>query len=175
MVKNPFSFNGRTTRLQCGLLICVLLFATKSTIAQSNTKTDDIRLQVLRTNHVGKTYKFNTEDNSVTHLRFLGTIHTKEGKKYKILTSIWTWGLSKRATSRILVYTDQNKYIGNYYLTTIDDVPNYIKNNKLVFLNKGRACDPKLVTYVSFDNGVPKEFFRKCKGNDGDFFTFSSD
>ncbi|MNK28879.1 hypothetical protein D3C87_472640 [compost metagenome] len=157
------------------LLILVFLFAAKSILAQRNTKTDDISIQVLRLNHIGKTYKFNTEDNTVTHLRFLGRIHTIEGKNYKILTSIWRWGLSQRATSRILVYTDKNKYVGNYYLTITDDVPNYIKNNKLVFVNKGSACDSKLVTYVSFDNGLPKEFFRKCKGSYGDIYTFSSD
>lgn len=156
-------------------LILVFLFAAKSIIAQRNTKTEDIRLQVLRLNHIGKTYKFNTEDHTVTHLRFLGSIHTIEGKNYKILTSVWNWGLSQRATSRILVYTERNKYIGNYYLTTTDDVPDYIKNNKLVFINKGSACDPKLVTYISFDHGLPKEFFRKCKGSYGDSFTFSSD
>jgi len=157
------------------LLIFVFLFAAKSILAQKNTKTDDIRLRVLHLNHVRKTYKFNTEDNSVTYLRFLGLIHTIKGKNYKILTSIWIWGLSQRATSRILVYTDKNEYVGNYYLTTIDDAPNYIKNNKLVFINKGNACDSKLVTYVSFDNGLPKEFFRKCKGNYGDSYTFSPD
>jgi hypothetical protein len=157
------------------LLISVFLFAAKSILAQRNTKTDDIRLQVLRLNHIGKTYKFNTEDNTVTHLRFLGPIYTIEGKSYKILTSVWIWGLSQRATSRILVYTNKNKYVGNYYLTTTDDVPNYIKNNNLVFINKGSPCDSKLVTYVSFDNGLPKEFFRKCKGSDGDSFTFSPD
>lgn len=156
-------------------LIIVFLFATKNILAQRTTKTDDIRLQVLRLNHIGKTYKFNTEDNTVTYLRFLGCIQTIEGKNYKILTSIWKWGLSQRATSRILVYTDKDKYIGNYYLTTTDDVPSYIKNNKLVFINKGSTCDSKLVTYVSFDNGLPKEFFRKCKGSDGDIYTFSSD
>lgn len=157
------------------LLILVFLFATKSISAQRNAKTNDIRLQVLRLNHIGKIYKFNTEDNTVTHLRFLGRIYTIDGKNYKILTSIWIWGLSQRATSRILVYTDKNKYVGNYYLTTTDDLPNYIKSNKLVFLNKGSECDSKLVTYVSFDNGLPKEFFRKCKGSYGDTYTFSPD
>lgn len=157
------------------LLILIFLFAAKSTLAQRNPKKDDIRIQVLRLNLIGKTYKFSTEDNTVTHLRFLGRIYTSEGKNYKILTSIWKWGLSQRATSRILVYTDKNKYVGNYYLTTTDDLPNYIKNNKLVFINTGSGCDSKLVTYVSFDNGLPKEFFRKCKGSDGEIYTFSSD
>lgn len=156
-------------------LILVFLFGAKSILAQNNPGTGDIRIQVLRLNHIGKTYKFNTKDNTVTHLRFLGRIYTIDGKNYKILTSIWRWGLSQRATSRILVYTGKNKYVGNYYLTTTDDVPNYIRNNKLVFFNKGGACDSKLVTYVSFENGLPKEFFRKCKGNDGDVYSFSPD
>jgi len=155
-------------------LLFVLLFAARIIDAQKN-KAEDIRLDVLKLNHIGKEYKFNDEDSTITYLKLLGTVHTKNRRNYKILTSIWIWGLSHRATSRILVYTDKNKYIGNYYLTTVDDVPNYIKRNSLVFLNKGHDCDPHTITYVNFKNGIPKEFFRKCDGNGGDIYTFSTD
>ena len=155
-------------------LLFVFLLIAKFVYAQKS-KAEDIRLHVLRANHIGKTYKFKTEDSSLTYLRLLGSVHTVEGKSYKILTSVWIWGLSHRATSRILVFTNNNMYVGNYYLTTTDDVPNYIKNNKLVFLNKARDCDSHLVTYLNFSNGVPKQFFRKCKGSYGDIYTFATD
>ncbi|WP_183578026.1 hypothetical protein HDF18_10195 [Mucilaginibacter sp. X5P1] len=155
-------------------LLCVFLLIAKIICAQTN-KSEDIRLRVLHFNNIGKAYRFSTEDSTLTYLRFLGSVHTVGGKSYKILTSIWIWGLSHRATSRILVYTSNNGYVGNYYLTTTGDVPDYIKNNKLVFLNKGHDCDARLITYLDFDNGIPKQFFRKCKDSSGDIYAFSTD
>ncbi|TSJ38903.1 hypothetical protein FO440_20605 [Mucilaginibacter corticis] len=159
---------------KAAFLLVVFLLITIVIHAQT-TKSDNVILRVLRLNHVGKTYKLNTEDSTITYLRYLGKVRTTKGKAYKILTSTWIWGFSHRATNRILVYTDNNSYLGNYYLTTTDDMPNYIKNNKLVFLNKGQDCDSRLRTYVDFHHGIPKQFFRKCKGDGGDIYAFSKD
>ena len=159
---------------KAALSLFVFLLISKNIYAQT-TKSDGVRLRVIHLNHVGKIYKLSTEDNTLTYLRYLGKVNTVKGKIYKILTSTWIWGLSHRATNRILVYTKNNRYVGNYYLTTTDDIPDYVKNNKLVFLDKGNGCDPKLITYLDFNKGIPKHFFCKCKGNNGDIYTFSTD
>lgn len=142
---------------------------------QAQGETDKVRLHVLKLGRVGKEYKFITEDSTETYLRYLGKVHTASGKTYKLMNSVYIFGLSHRASNRIIVYTDQNKYVGNYYLSTIDDLPNYIKNNKLVFRNKGDDCDARLVTYVAFSKGLPKQFFRKCKNQYGDIYSFSKE
>jgi hypothetical protein len=157
------------------ILLLVVFLSTTKVINAQTIKSDGVRLRILRLNHVGKTYKLNTEDSTLTYFRYLGKVRTAKGKAYKILTSTWIWGLSHRATNRILVYTTDNRYVGNYYLTVIGDLPDHIKNNKLVFPNKGQDCDSQIVTYIDFSKGLPKEFFRKCKGNSGDIYTFSTD
>lgn len=140
---------------------------------QSYGQVKDIQaVRVLRLNHIGKDYKYNNTDKTVTHLKYLGIVHTNNDTTYKILTSVWLWGVSHRATSRILIYSDRNKYLGNYPLTTVNDLPSYIENNMLVFTNKPGDCDTNQVTRIDFTNGLPKDFFRKCKGESGDVYTF---
>jgi hypothetical protein len=90
------------------------------------------------------------------------------------MNSIWFWGQSHHATSRILVYNVDSKYIGNYLLSIVSDLPSYIQKNRLVFMNgiSNNDCNPKSITYIEFDSGIPHSFFRKCNGNTGDIYTF---
>lgn len=152
----------------------MFLIASLKSTAQTK-KSDDILLHVLRLNKIGKVYKFNTEDSTTTYLKYLGKLNTSKWKTYKVMTSIWIWGLSHRATNRILIYTDKNRYVGNYYLTLSTDLPNYIKNNQLIFNNVEPDCDSHLITIIDFKKGIPKDFFRKCKGDSGDIYSFSKD
>ena len=139
-------------------------------------KGQEIRKQVLKRNKIGRTFTFKTEGQSTTKLTYLGVLDSKKGVSYKIMNSVWLWGQSHRATNRILVFDKTDKYLGNYYLTVSSDLPSFIQNNKLVFKNvSGSDCDPKLITYLSFNAGIPKEFFRKCAGKNGDLYTFNKD
>ena len=91
---------------------------------------------------------------------------------FKIVNSSWIWGLSHRATSRILIFNSRNQYVGNYYLTIIDDLLSRLSNGKLIFKNTDKTCDKKLTTIINLKNGMPKHFFRKCKDKSGDIYTF---
>jgi len=56
------------------------------------------------------------------------------------------------------------------------DLPDKIENNALVFYNKRKNdCDPNIVTLISFNNGIPKEFLLVCKDNSGDLYIFTSE
>jgi hypothetical protein len=159
------------------ILLAVIL-TTNSFKISEQIKQGDIWLQVLKSNRVGREFIFKTEDNSVTRLTYIGLIRSKKGVAYKIMNSIWLWGeANHRATTRILVFDSRDKYLGNYYLTMSCDIPSFIKANKLVFTNKRSStdCDYKTITYVDFDKGIPKEFFRKCAGESGDFYTFDKE
>lgn len=140
-------------------------------------KEQDLRLQVLKSNRTGHEFIFKTEDRSTTHLTYLGCLTSKKGVHFKIMNSVWLWGNASRATSRILIFDKHDKYLGNYPLTLTDDLPTFIKGNKLVFINKrgNNSCDPELTTYVNFNEGIPKEFFRKCSGKGGDIYTFDKE
>ncbi|MES2455773.1 MAG: hypothetical protein V4594_09545 [Bacteroidota bacterium] len=144
-------------------------------VPQSNQiNGEDIRSQVLTKNKIGHKYIFKMEDETTTQLKYLGILRTTKGAQYKIMNSVWRWGLNgNRATSRILVFSAGNQYLGNFPITIIDDLPTSIRNNSLEFTNKiSIDCDPETVTSLSFNNGIPKEFFRKCKGNSGDVYIF---
>lgn len=77
-----------------------------------------IRTIVLKKNIIGKEFtfgKWNKVGDTETNLTYLGSIKTKHGKIYKIMNYVWIWGLSGRATNRILIFNDRNQYLGNYY------------------------------------------------------------
>ena len=140
---------------------------------------DGDRQVVLRHDTIGKTYIFDrskNDDYDRTELTYLGKVETKDKRVFKILTSIWIWGIAPRATSRIVVYNDKNQYLGNYYVGMTYELPSKIENNALVFFNKDvPGCDPKIVTRISFDNGLPRQFFLKCKDKSGNIYGFSSE
>lgn len=154
----------------------ILLFGSLNLFGQVND--DSIRQVVLNNNVTDSLYVFgqwNETDGTETHLRYLGTIKSPEGG-YKIMTSSWFWGLSKRATSRILVFNEKNEYIGNYYVGMTYDLPEKIDNNQIVFLHsKTDECDKERITRLSFENGIPKEFFLECKDGYGDIYTFDKE
>ena len=92
-----------------GLVFILLL----SFIGLSFSQTDDYnkRIKVLEKDSIGKEYvfgKWNKMKSTETHLKYLGKVVTKKGRTLKIMTSIWIWGLSGRATYRILIFNDKN-------------------------------------------------------------------
>jgi hypothetical protein len=92
------------------------------------------------------------------------------------MTSVWYWGLSHRATSRILVFNKYNHYVGNYYVSSVYDIPDKLTNGKLIFKNDDNPdCDKSIATIVDLNLGIPKQFFLKCKGEHGDLYSFSHD
>lgn len=156
------------------IIVLVLLVTFFKVLGQVNNQ--GIRLQVLKYNRIGGKYTFKMKDKTTTELTYLGELITKKGIRYKVMNSVWLWGQSHRATSRILIFSKSNKHIGNYPLTVIDDLPSSIRSNQLVFTNNvGSDCDPKTITYLNFNDGIPKEIFRRCKGQSGDFYTFATE
>ncbi len=160
---------------KCCLVFWLLFFFSyQSGYAQES----DIILKVFKKNTPNKTYKFKNKADGENFINYLGKLKNKNGKEYKIVTSIWRWGNDMhRATSNILVYNQENKYLGRFHLSMDYDIPDKISKNKLVFLNnnmnKDEDCDPKLITVVSFYHGIPSKFFLKCKGQHGDQIYFS--
>ncbi|AZA73834.1 hypothetical protein [Chryseobacterium indoltheticum] len=137
----------------------------------------NIRLKTLQKSNIGKNYvygKWNGKGGMETHLTYLGNVKTKKGKTYKIMTSVWLWGLSRRATNKILIFNNLNQYIGEYSVTMISDLPKKLKNGILIFENKNNDCDQKVSSKINFKNGIPKEFFRECKKGSGGIYEFYS-
>ena len=157
------------------LLACLVVLSSKILGQVGESK---IRQLVLRKSNTDSNYKFhNSSDSTDTYLHYLGIIRSKKGQVIKIMTSCWRWGIENhRATNRILLFDYGNRYLGDYSVTMTSDLPTKIKANQLIFSNPpGSDCDPNVFTSISFSNGIPKQFFRKCKGQYGDIYSFDTD
>ncbi len=155
------------------LLILILVLITVRSIGQVNDQ--KTRQLVLEKGIVDSLFifgKWTKDGETETHLKYLGSVTTKSGQTYKILNSSWFWGHSHRATSRILVFSDRNRYIGNYYLSMVDHLPTTLEDGNLIFKNTSEDCDKKLITVINLKKGLPKQFFRRCKDNFGDIYSF---
>jgi hypothetical protein len=161
--------------LRTNLLVLILSL----TVFTANGQIDDqnIRQKVLEKGIIDSTFifgKWTQKGETETHLKYLGHVTTKHGQSFKIVNSIWHWGLSHRATSRILIFNSRNQYIGNYYLTATSDLPSKLRNGNLIFNNTDRECDKKLTSVINLKNGLPKQFFRKCNVKYGDIYSFEN-
>jgi len=163
-------------RTRLAILVLTLLFTIS---AKGQVNDNKIRQQVLEKAVVDSLFvfgKWTENEQTETRLKYLGQVETAKGQVYKIMNSCWLWGLSRRATSRILIFDDKNKYVGNYCLGMISDLPDRLENGRLIFTNlDNEDCDQKFVSKVDFSNGLPKEIFLKCKGENGDIYSFSTE
>ena len=138
-----------------------------------------VHQKVLENNIVDSLFifgKWTKTGDTETHIKYLGKVTTSAGRVLKIMNSCWFWGLSQRATSRILIYNDKNQFLGNYYLTMTSDLPYKLDKGKLLFSNIGKeGCNKKIITSIDFSKGIPKTIFLKCDSSRGDIYTFSSE
>ena len=118
---------------------------------------------ILQKDQVGKKYTFDKsqpKDYDRLELVYLGRIKTSRGRVLKIVTSRWYWGLAPRATSRIVVFNQDNQYLGDYYLTMTYEVPQKIEGSSLAFkIVTDTSRHLALITKISFKNGIPEKFF----------------
>lgn len=157
------------------LLLCILLFSI-CTSGYSQINDTHLRQTVLEKNIPDSLFvfgKWSENGQTETHLKYLGSVTTKNKKVLKILTSTWIWGLSQRATNRILIFNNKNQYVGEYSVGIIDDLPKKLKNGNLIFINSDfDECDPKAISKIDLNNGLPKEIFVECKNGSGDIYKF---
>jgi len=149
-----------------------LMFCYSLSFAQSKDKAE--KLFVLGKNIIGKTYLFNhseKNDYNETKLTYLGVLKTDNGRQFKIMNFCWIWGHSARATNRILIYDMNDNYLGNYYLTTVDELPSKIEFNQLIFKVNNDSSKKEVITRLSFKNGIPKSLYLK----DDNIYQFETD
>lgn len=130
---------------------------------------------VIERNQIDTTYmfgKWTEEGEQESHIRYLGIIKSDD-KTYRILKSTVYWGLSKRATSRLLVYSDKNNPLGYYQLSLVSHLPKNIENNLLIFFPTN-GKDKEKVTKLDFENGIPNQFFLENSQGEGDIYFFTS-
>lgn len=113
-----------------------------------------------------------------SRIKYLGIVKTSKGKKYKILTIFKVFPTSKdncRGASAIEIYSIENKFVGKYQLGMPDDLPDQLKNNKLIYLRNSQDCNLRKERSIDLGHGLPKSFFIGCSEHGGDIYRFSSD
>ena len=70
-----------------------------------------------------------------------------------------------RATNRILIFSETNRFLGQYDATMVDDLPDRLEQGCMVFKPKrDDHCDVHGAERVDLTRGLPKRFFLNCKG-----------
>ena len=156
------------------LLLCLFCFS----IAVAQINDSKIRERVLQQNEIGENFtfgKWNESGETQTDLKYLGYVKTMQGKIFKVLTFAWHWGTAHHATSKILIYNDENQYVGEYNVGAVYDLPDELKDGQLIFYHTNSdSCDKNLHTKIDLKKGLPVKFFLKCKEKYGDVYHFSS-
>ncbi|MBJ6368640.1 hypothetical protein [Snuella sedimenti] len=150
----------------------VLLFCSA---AFGQLQDEEIRQTVLLRNIKEQCFvfgKWSTSGDTETHLTYLGNITTKTNEVFKIMTSSWYWGPTKKVTNLILVFNNKNKLLGNYYLNTECELPNIIESNKLIFKPSECTDCTYAISKVDFYEGIPDNFYLGCKRGRGNVYSF---
>jgi len=166
--------------IQIGCLLTVVIFFSfqkQDDNGKSFEKLKQARVKALFDNVIGKEYQYNfveRTDCNNTRIKYLGVVTTNKNKKFKLVNSFFVVGQSCRGVSRIVVYNMNNKYVGNYYVSSPDNLPDTLINNNLIYLKNDNGCNAKKGTEISFTQGLPESIFVPCeKVNTGDLYTYS--
>ncbi len=128
---------------------------------------------------VGKNYIVDLtgrKDCNKTKVKYLGVVHTKYGKSYKVLTSFFVFSASStcHGTSRIKIFDTKNRYVGEYDVGMPEGLPDILQKNKLLYLENLEDCNLRKTRSIDLSNGLPKRFFIQCSKNGGDEYFFST-
>lgn len=160
-------------------LIILILISLVAKTAMGQVNDNSIRQQVLKENIVDSLFVFGRwtiNGGTEIHLKYLGQVMTSDGRILKIMNSCCFCGLSRRASSQILIFNEKNQYVGNYYLWMTYDLPDKLENGVLIFRNKDKEdCDKSIVTKVDLTKGLPEHIFLRCEGENGDLYSFSAE
>lgn len=155
------------------LFFTAFLFYSPNVFSQKSDGSQDDLLfaKVLHKNIIGKKFVFGhwkPDGTPETCLVYLGKIKMQDGQVIKVMTLFRLWGLSKRGTSMLTIFTGNNNYVGCYYSICLSVT---VKDGNLIFINHDYDCNAK--TVVNLKDGLPEELFVKCQGKWGDLIPFA--
>lgn len=161
--------------------LCFLLlsaFFTKDKDLSEYSKLQNLEYQALN-GTPGKAYTIDLthkKDCNKTRVHYLGIVHTNNERSYKILTSFFVFSAAStcHGTSRIKIFDIRNRYIGEYRVGMSEDLPDTLKDNKLLYFKSSEDCILKTTRSIDLHKGIPKKIFISCSKNEGNEYAFSS-
>ncbi|QBZ98334.1 hypothetical protein [Flavobacterium sangjuense] len=171
-----------TTRKIVLIILCLVVLSSFTVINRECPECDKLErleLKALKANSIGKQYTYDLsglKNCNKTSIKYLGIVRTNTGKQYKILTSFFVFKTHVdicHGTSNIKIYDIKNKFFGYYYVGYPDNLPDYLKNNKLLYSTNSADCNLRKTRVIDCSKGLPKQFFINCSKNGGDIYKFS--
>ncbi len=168
----------RTSSLILGLVFLSSFFSIQDSEEKQLEKSE---LKALKENTIGKKYIYDFTHKKAcnkSEIKYLGIARDNNNKQFKILTSFFVFSTSEdmcHGTSCIKIYDIKNQYIGEYYVGDYENLPDYLKNNKLLYSENSKGCNLRKTRVIDLSKGLPKEFFIRCTKKGGDIYSFSKD
>lgn len=135
---------------------------------------EKLELEVLMENNIGKVFTYDFTNNiecNKSKIIYLGIVNVA-GFDYKMLTRFLVTGESCRGSSSIKIYDLENKYFGEYPVGMPEDLPDELKEDKLIFSQKDTQCFKRKNYVISLKNEFPKQIFIPCTESGGDLYSF---
>lgn len=130
---------------------------------------------ILKANVVDSTFvfgKWNAKEGTELHLTYLGSVTTFEGTILKFMNRAFIFGLSHRMSTRLYVFSAENRFLGYYILGGKYDMPDRLENGMLIFEpNNGCAA----IRSIDMRMGILPLFFKECKDGRGNVYYFEKD
>lgn len=164
------------------LVLLITIFGFSKITIKNISEQDRFQLlkqKALIAGKVGHEYVYDLtgiDGCNKSRIKYLGIVKISKEKKYKILTTFHVFRTSNdncHGASAIEIYTLENKIVGKYHLGMPDDLPDELKDNKLIYLTNSEDCNLRKERSIDFGHGLPKSFFIKCSEKGGDIYTFS--
>jgi hypothetical protein len=164
------------------LLLTCMLVSCDSQKPAANMKIENYyekcRSLVLSENKPYEEYVFKVMKKEIIelHATYLGSIKTVKGDTLKFLNSINYFGLyedSKRANGAVILYNEDDRFLGMYQVGNANSVAAKIEGTNLVFDYNNGNCNQ--ITLISFKDSIPKQIFVNCTKEGGDLYTFTQE
>lgn len=167
---------------QAILVVLIAVFNFSKITTKYTGELDNFQLlkqKALIAGKVGKEYVYDLtgiEGCNKSRIKYLGIINIPNKKEYKILTTFHVFQTSNdncHGATAIEIYTLDNKIVGKYHLGMPDDLPDELRNTKLIYLTNSKGCNLRKERSINFGQGLPKSFLIKCSEKGGDKYYFS--
>lgn len=146
-------------------------------IVEANNFFKKTQIITLSENNINIDYffKINFHNKVVEHKHcFLGVIIQSNGKILKVLNSVTYSGFnedSKRASSSVSIFNENNIFIGMYEVGAIWSLPKKIEGDNIIFEYNDENCNQ--VSEINLRDSIPQRVFIPCTKEGGDIYIFS--
>ncbi|OIQ19340.1 MAG: hypothetical protein BM557_06450 [Flavobacterium sp. MedPE-SWcel] len=148
--------------------IIILLFSFFTCLGQSDNDSFYDRAHALNVEILTKGIQYkNVEQSyddgySTINSEYIGALKDKNNNEFYILNTIYTSKSFGRSIDLVyvMIYNAERRLMGRYYLSNLNQLPDEIHDNKMIFKN---ICKEKDIT-ISFQDGIPDKISLGCKG-----------